>query len=785
MSKQWITWGCLLGLALGQVAWALDSGLVGWWKMDETTGLSMSDASNYDNHGTVEIFSNSNTKWVKGPEKGNCLYLDGNAFVVIPIGSVIASLSDCTIASWFYWTGEETWERVFDFGSGTLNYMCFTPRSNHEVATFAIRTRGVETTENLTTDVLVGWHHVAVTIDSQAATMTLYIDGEQEDQKANMQNKLSNMGYTQANWLGRSQFSNSIYHGYVDDLFLFNRVLSEEEIQTLKSGNFGQEYAAQPAPADVAEDVLQDTTLSWASGAFANQHRLYLADSFEEVNEIDPDGSSPIGPGNVDTNNYDPGRLEFGRTYYWRVDEVNAAPDKTVFVGDVWSFTVEPEAAAIPSGDITATASSYSSGQGPEKTIDGSGLEANDAHSTELTDMWLTAIDDSLPCWIQYEFAQPYCLQSMQIWNYNGESFLAIIGSNQVIVEHSTDGVNWTALNDGVDLPMATGTPAYTSDISIDLGQVVAQYVKLTIQSNHAGGFYSQSGLSEVRLLALPLTASHCEPQTGATGIELDASLTWRAGRQAASHQVYLDADEQAVTQGTAPVHTTLENCLDLSAFDLQLNRTYYWRVDEVNDTETPSVWSGKTRSFTTTASIVVEDFESYHNLSPNMPFQIWLDGLGYTEPEPGYSGNDTGAIIGHDIWSGIYEDGFLMENLIVHGGSQSLPFYYDNTSASLPYSQTDRTFSPTQDWTQHNVTTLAIQFYGHQGNRGQLYAKINDTTVPYSGSDEDLGVEEWTQWDIDLSTVDTDLTHVTTLSIGIEDNDANGILYLDDIVLQ
>ncbi|MBL7189667.1 MAG: hypothetical protein ISS70_25335 [Phycisphaerae bacterium] len=43
------------------------------------------------------------------------------------------------------------------------------------------------------------------------------------------------------------------------------------------------------------------------------------------------------------THTYDPpGRLDFGQTYYWRIDQVSAAPDSAVFKGNVWSFTVEP-----------------------------------------------------------------------------------------------------------------------------------------------------------------------------------------------------------------------------------------------------------------------------------------------------------------------------------------------------------------------------------------------------------------------------------------------------------
>ena len=76
---------------------------------------------------------------------------------------------------------------------------------------------------------------------------------------------------------------------------------------------------------------------------------------------------------------YDPGRLEFNQTYYWRVDEVNSAPDFTVFPGDVWSFTTEPF--AIPIGNISVTASGSFGTSVAENTINGSGM-TGDLHGT-------------------------------------------------------------------------------------------------------------------------------------------------------------------------------------------------------------------------------------------------------------------------------------------------------------------------------------------------------------------------------------------------------------------
>jgi hypothetical protein len=43
-----------------------------------------------------------------------------------------------------------------------------------------------------------------------------------------------------------------------------------------------------------------------------------------------------------------PDGLVPGTTYYWRIDEVNAPPDETVFKGEVWSFSIPPKTAYNP-----------------------------------------------------------------------------------------------------------------------------------------------------------------------------------------------------------------------------------------------------------------------------------------------------------------------------------------------------------------------------------------------------------------------------------------------------
>jgi len=229
--------------------------------------------------------------------------------------------------------------------------------------------------------------------------------------------------------------------------------------------------ASGPNPVDGVEDVPRDVVLSWQPGIYApaiNGHKVYFSESFNDVN----DG---IGGVTQDANSYArPQRLDFSTTYYWRVDEVNAPPTSHIeFKGDVWSFTTEPVGYPIAGERITATASSQSENQGPENTVNGSGLDVNDLdlHSTELTDMWLSDIVGQQPTWIQYEFDKVCKLHQLRVWNHNTLNEPAIgFGVKDGTIEYSLDGANWTTLGTTHEFARGSGAAGYAYNTTVDLG---------------------------------------------------------------------------------------------------------------------------------------------------------------------------------------------------------------------------------------------------------------------------------------------------------------------------
>ena len=538
--------------------------------------------------------------------------------------------------------------------------------------------------------------------------------------------------------------------------------------------------ASFPSPEVGAVDVIRDSSLSWTPGIHAATHNLYFGESFEDVNS-----ASVATAAGLDVNSFDPGHLDFGQTYYWRVDEVNGTPDKTVTKGLVWSFTAEPYSIPIPGSTISVTASSFSNDFSmPEKTADGSGLGADDSHGTSDADMWFTGSPDLDP-WIQYEFDDIKKLDTMKVWNSNGPAESAIgWGVKDVQIEYSVDGETWDVLADATQFSRASGLPTYNQYDEIDFGGAAAKVVRFNIQSNWGGILMSYS-LSEVQFNVIPVTASTPAPVSGAVDVAPDAVVTWHAGREAAQHTVYVSTDQAEAADGSAPSVTTSTNSLDLSTLDLQLGETYYWRVDEVNEAEAVSVWAGPVWSLSIVDALAVDDFEGYNNVSPDRPFQTWLDGFGYSADEffpVAYGGNGTGAGIGHDIWSlsSPHYDGDIMETTnTLTGAGQSMPFYYSNSGGVA--SETQRTFAVPQDWTLGGAQTLSIAFSGQTGNTGTFYVMINNTKVTYQG---DIALALWQTWTIDLATVNTNLQSVTKLALGVEGSGAGGMLLIDDITL-
>jgi hypothetical protein len=741
--------------------------LVAHWKFDEGSGVEALDSSGNGNDGALE----GDPQWVAG-QLGGALEGNGSSDLVRVPHSASLDITDAvTVAFWMF--GGTPPDQPISKGEWNTSYGVRLDDAGGRLRQVNWRGRGPAAPApgnalNSVTALPDGeWVHVAVTFDVAAPgdNQKIFINGVVDVANRSETPLNSNTDDVRLFAEGWSNTNRFIYGGMLDDIRIYDEALPESEIPAVMKGQ-AEEVAFGPYPEDGVIDVPRNVMLQWKPGKFAVQHAVHLGTSFTDVNEASTDAALSV----QDANAYNAGVLDFDQTYYWRVDEVNGAPDNTVFKGDVWSFTAEPF--SIPVESLSATASSsHAANMSPDNTINGVGLDELDQHSTEATEMWLSGMGDVTPS-IQYEFDKAYKLHELWVWNSNQliEAFVGL-GAKDVSIEYSIDGAEWMSLENVPEFAQAPGNTSYTANTIVDFGGAVAKFVKLTVNAGY--GMLPQYGLSEVRFLYIPTLPREPQPADGAGTDAATVTLKWRAGREAAVHQVYLGTDEQALTL----VDTTNDSSYLAAALDY--DTSYYWQIVEVNEAEMPASHAGDVWSFTTPAYGTVDDFDQYDDKC-NRIFFAWEDGLGHNGgedvdncDEPASSGNGGGSIVGNAVAP------FAERTIVNAGSAQSMPFNYDNAFGP---SETTLSFAA-QDWTGSGTQTLSLAFSGTEGNTGTLYVKINNSKILYDQNPADIAKSGWLAWNIDLSAV-SGLGNVTSLTIGVDGASASGMLYIDDIRL-
>jgi hypothetical protein len=184
---------------------------------------------------------------------GNALSLCGNnEYVDLPSG-IVSGLTDFTISAWVNPSQDTAWSRVFDFGTGTGDYMFLTLNAGGGPLRFAITTSGAGGEQQINgtgTLPLNTWSQVAVTLSG--STGTLYVDGTAVGTNTDMTLNPADLGDTTQDWIGRSQYPADPYlDAEVDDFQIYSSALSAAQIAALAAG--------QPGAGDVASYKFDET----------------------------------------------------------------------------------------------------------------------------------------------------------------------------------------------------------------------------------------------------------------------------------------------------------------------------------------------------------------------------------------------------------------------------------------------------------------------------------------------------------------------------------------------
>ncbi|MEA3225321.1 MAG: LamG domain-containing protein, partial [Planctomycetota bacterium] len=592
--------------------------------------------------------------------------------------------------------------------------------------------------------------------------------------------------------------------------------------------------AYEPIPSDGAKFADPGTTLSWKVGMNGKLHSVYFGDNPDEVGNAA--GALPL----INTT-YDPGALESGKTYYWRVDEFDGA---TTHTGDLWSFTTIPD---IPIGDPNLLALYKLDEAKGSTAVDSSG---HASHGTLMgTAQWVVPglVGDAALNFGQNGYVairnltyegDAYAESTVCVWmrtENQGTQIVASFGpANYWRLAIDSYGAGFGLID--WDVMTSSGQAEHGSLTRVDDGfwhhvccvfdkGFMAIYIDGRLDATMTGGPTFGSGATRYGFLGAdsladtfdgardrraslmgdiddfriydraltqeeitlimrgdPLLAWNPSPSNGSNpGLRDAASLTWSAGDNAAQHDVYFGTDIQAVKDADASDTTGI--------YRGRQNATTFTPPEGVEWGGGPYYWRideygtdgtisrGGTWTFTVADFIGIDGFESYNDIAEAEPGSNRI----YMSWIDGFGTTTNGAFVGN-------MDVPLTERSNVHGGAQAMPLSYDN---NLKTSEATMTLVYPRDWTEQGVTKLSLWFRGEATNTPErMFVALNGSAVVYHDDPAVTQIAQWTEWAIDLQAfAGVDLTNVNTITIGFGTKSSlaaggAGQMYFDDIRL-
>ena len=304
-----------------------DPSLTVWWTLDEGPGgMTVVDWSGHGHHGTLI----NGPEWVDGYD-GSALNFDGIDDSVIYRLAAEETWSAYTVTVWA--RADTLWQ--------SANSCVF---ANH--MTFATDTPSMQISFDSinnyqyhgSVDEIIGpaktdWVHLAVSCDGR--TSTFYYDGKVA---ATVATGTSDPVFSKFA-IGINRAEDNWFDGAVDDLRIYNKVLTQDEIKLVMRIDPLLAWNSHPMNG-ATSDINTVLPLNWSPGEGASSHEVYFGADKDAVDNADTSDATGIYRGRRSGTSYTPPEgVEWGGgPYYWRVDENNS--DGTVAKGRVWSFTV-------------------------------------------------------------------------------------------------------------------------------------------------------------------------------------------------------------------------------------------------------------------------------------------------------------------------------------------------------------------------------------------------------------------------------------------------------------
>lgn len=358
--KRFISLSIMLALLAAGYAQAE---LVGHWTFDEASGNALDISGNGYNGTIVGTVEQGQAGKIGGAYK-----FSGAGWVNTGVGTVTSKVPNLpiTISYWLsspntastecaVWMGKQYTDSSY-LQTGLKNGNANAVYRNTDFSGSEALVDGGTTAAQADSQ----WHHI-VAVYPDTTQRRVYVDGRLGASKT-----FTQAYYTGTNQLGignnnRRSGMTDAFDGLIDDVQVYNEVLSEAAIVNIYALGIGN-VATTPSPEGDAVDPATTTTLSWSAPTAYTPEVGYNVRVWKASDATDPNVviiTDATGQPGVSI------ALDYDTTYYWQVDSfepdgsANNASDDIIHYGMVWSFTTTP---SIPV--VTANLSSDSAAPG-------------------------------------------------------------------------------------------------------------------------------------------------------------------------------------------------------------------------------------------------------------------------------------------------------------------------------------------------------------------------------------------------------------------------------------
>ncbi len=342
----------------------LTDGLVAYYPFDAGGTY---DESGYNNHGTID----GSVTPQEGIVGGGMLF-NGQGVITAPDKPQIDLAGNLSFQVWFKTSSTSRMGllgKIYAWPYDVFPYYCELIQVN-SVTKFYPYIDGAEWNGDDPT-ILFGnalndneWHHAIVTFDDAANVMKVYIDGVYKGDGGTQDELIADEVNDYPLVIGALLAGDSpsyyrVFNGSMDEIAIWNRVLTENEVTALYNNGQGRPVSSVTYPVSPQHHqtgVAPTASLHWetVSSGSGQSYDIYLAGNLDP-NQIDPN-NLPLVASGLATKEFDPdGELGFDFTYRWRI--VTHIPGQADQTSPAWTFVVRSDTPFIATQplDIHAT----------------------------------------------------------------------------------------------------------------------------------------------------------------------------------------------------------------------------------------------------------------------------------------------------------------------------------------------------------------------------------------------------------------------------------------------